>query len=76
MPILFDAERRVFKLDAKGFTYAMMVYRENYLVHLYAGAPIPDTDLSYLMYRGWFDSLSPLNPQVEDPNFSVDIQPL
>ena len=76
MPILYDSDRKVFKLDAKGFTYAMMVYRENYLVHLYAGAPIPDTDLSYLMYRGWFDSLSPSNPKVEDPYFSLDIQPL
>lgn len=76
MPILFDEKNRVFKLDAKGFTYAFMVYQENYLVHLYAGAPIPDTDLSYLMYRGRFDSLSPYNTKVDDPHFSVDINPM
>ena len=50
-----------------------MVYQENYLVHLYYGAKLPDTDLSYLMYRGKFDSLSPWNTKVDDPDFSADI---
>lgn len=76
MAITFDRQHRVFKLDTSLSTYAFMVYQENYLVHLYAGAKIPDTDLSYLMYRGRFSSLSPYNPKVEDPFFSVDIQPM
>ena len=49
MAITFDQQHRVFKLDTNLSTYAFMVYRENYLVHLYYGAKIPDTDLSYLM---------------------------
>ena len=35
MAITFDQQHRVFKLDTNLSTYAFMVYRENYLVHLY-----------------------------------------
>ena len=52
MPISFDPAKRLFRLDTKTSTYAFFVYRENYLVHLYYGAKIPDSDLEYLMYRG------------------------
>src|SRR5699024_7993700 len=34
------------------------------------------TDLSYLMFRGWFDELSPRNPKVGERVFSTDIAPL
>ena len=76
MAITFDQQHRVFKLDTSLSTYAFMVYRENYLVHLYYGAKIPDTDLSYLMGRSRFASFSPSNAKVDDPLFSVDIQPM
>ena len=76
MAITFDRQHRVFKLDTSLSTYAFMVYRENYLVHLYYGAKIPDTDLSYLMGRSRFASFSPSNAKVDDPLFSVDIQPM
>lgn len=76
MAITFDQQHRVFKLDTNLSTYAFMVYRENYLVHLYYGAKIPDTDLSYLMGRSRFASFSPSNAKVDDPLFSVDIQPM
>ena len=76
MAITFDRQHRVFKLDTNLSTYAFMVYRENYLVHLYYGAKIPDTDLSYLMGRSRFASFSPSNAKVDDPLFSVDIQPM
>lgn len=76
MPITFDKQLKVFKLENQQFTYAFMVYQENYLVHLYWGAKLPDTDLSYLMYRGRFASLSPYNTKVEDPFFSPDITPM
>ena len=45
-------------------------------MHLYYGAKIPDTDLSYLMYRSWFSSQNPYNPNIEDPRFSPDITPM
>ena len=70
MPITYDSQKRIFKLDTKTSTYALLVYRENYLVHLYYGAKLPDDNLASLMYRGRFDSLSPYNPKVEDELFS------
>ncbi|MGI6254125.1 MAG: alpha-galactosidase [Acutalibacter sp.] len=76
MPITYYPEQRLFKLDTSLSTYAFMVYQEGYLIHLYSGAKIPDTDLSYLMHRGTFASFSPANPKVEDPFFSPDIAPM
>ena len=61
MPITYDSQKRIFKLDTKTSTYALLVYRENYLVHLYYGAKLPDDNLASLMYRGRFDSLSPVS---------------
>ena len=76
MPIIFDQEHRVFKLDTNLSTYAFMVSQGDYLVHLYYGAKIPDTDLSYLMYRSAFASFSPSSPTVDDWLFSPDITPM
>ncbi len=76
MPITFDEKTKIFKLDTKDSTYAMMVFQQGYLVHLYYGAKLPDANLQHLMYRGWFDSLSPQAPGVEDPMFSADISPM
>lgn len=79
MPILFDPASRVFRLDTDVSTYAMMIYEENYLVHLYYGAKVPDAaPLAKLMTRGWFDSFSPRNPKMDDPDhvqFSLDFTP-
>jgi alpha-galactosidase len=76
MPISFDPQRKIFKLDTKTSTYAILVFEENYLVHLYYGKKIPDNNLKSMMYRGQFDSLSPYNPKVSDLRFSPDINPL
>lgn len=76
MPIRFDESKRIFQLDTKTSTYAFMVFQENYLVHLYYGAKLPGNNLKHLMYRGRFDSLSPYNTKVDDPYFSVDINPM
>ena len=76
MPIRFDESKRIFQLDTKTSTYALMVFQENYLVHLYYGAKLPGDNLKHLMYRGRFDSLSPYNTKVDDPYFSVDINPM
>lgn len=76
MPISFDEQKKILKLDTKTSTYAMLIGEGGYLVHLYYGERIPDCDLRYLMYRGWFDSLSPYSPDVDDPLFSADIIPM
>ncbi len=75
MPILFQPENQLFKLDTKTSTYAFMVHEQNYLVHLYYGPKIPDTQLKHLMYRGWYDSLSPRPRGMEDRRFSLDSIP-
>ena len=75
MSIQFDQKTNIFKLDTDVSTYAFMAYEQGYLVHLYYGPKVPDEDLSHLMYRGWYDSLSPRDPKVQDRRFSLDSIP-
>lgn len=76
MPVSFDEKTRIFKVETPRSTYALQVFDGGYLVHLYYGARVPDADLGYLGYRGWFDSLSPYPAEGKDPLFSLDINPL
>ncbi len=73
MPISYNKETGIFKLDTSASSYAFQVYEENYLVHLYYGAKIPDDNLEHLMFRGSFPSFSPSNEKVFNPMFSADI---
>ena len=75
MPIIFDSEKRIFKLDTATSSYVFEIYEQNYLVHLYYGAKIPDYNLSEFRYTGGFASFSPSNIKVEDWRFSPDINP-
>ena len=75
MPIIFDSEKRIFKLDTATSSYVFEIYEENYLVHLYYGAKIPDYNLSEFRYTGGFASFSPNNINVDDWRFSPDINP-
>lgn len=74
MPIFFDEAAKTFKLDTKDSTYVIGVHND-ILVHLYYGAKLPDANLKHMMYRGWFSSLSPYTPGVEDPLFALDVNP-
>ena len=76
MPITFDNEKRIFKLDTATSSYIFEIYEENYIVHLYYGAKIPDSNVTQLKYRGDFPSFSPNNINVSDPMFSPDVIPL
>ena len=77
MPISFDKERRIFKIDSLNSTYAICVFRGEYLVHLYYGKKIPDTNLISTAFRGGFASISPLTASTDDDGyFSLDIQPM
>ena len=76
MPIVFDSEKKIFKLDTATSSYIIEIYQENYLVHLYYGAKIPDTNVSALKYRGHFASFSPYNINVTDERFTVDMAPM
>ena len=48
MPIIFDTEKRTFKLDTPKSSYVFKVSPTGYLLHLYYGAYVPDIDLDYL----------------------------
>lgn len=76
MPISFDEKTKIFKLDTKNSSYVFTVFNGGFLTHLYYGAKLPDANLKHLMYRGWFDSLSPYAEGVDDPRFSADIAPM
>ena len=77
MPISFDKERKIFKIDSLDSTYAIGVFEGNFLVHLYYGKKIPDTNLISTAFRGGFASISPLTASTADnPYFSPDIQPM
>lgn len=77
MPISFDKERKIFKIDSLDSTYAIGVFEGDFLVHLYYGKKIPDTNLISTAFRGGFASISPLTASTADnPYFSPDIQPM
>lgn len=72
MPIHFFEENRVFKLDTAGSSYAFEVHPEGYLLHLYYGSRIEDTDLGYLAYTCRHSSVSPTVAWDPKGNFSKD----
>ncbi|MBE6814499.1 MAG: alpha-galactosidase [Ruminococcaceae bacterium] len=76
MSIIFDEQNKVFKLDTKTSTYIFGVFTGNYLVHYYYGAPIPDTNVRKLRFRGHFASFSPDSPTAREKNFSPDVTPM
>lgn len=77
MPIYFDKERKIFKIDSLDSTYAIGVFEGDFLVQLYYGKKIPDTNLISTAFRGGFASISPLTAATADNGyFSLDIQPM
>ena len=77
MPISFDKERRIFKIDSLGSTYAIGIFDGEFLVHLYYGKKIPDNNLLSTAFRGGFASISPNTASTADNGlFSLDIQPM
>ena len=75
MPIIFDSEKKIFKLDTLNSSYIFKIYRENYLVHLYYGAKIPDYNLTDFEKRNMYASFSPSNCNMTDCDFSADTYP-
>ena len=74
MPISFDSERKIFKLDTATSSYVIEIYEQNYLTHLYYGAKIPDTNLkNHKFLMNWFGSVSPQNINIKDRRFSPDV---
>ncbi len=73
MPIQFDAEHRVFKLDSESTSYAIQIGPFDYLLHLYYGPKISDTDLGYLSYTCYHSSVSPYVVMDKENYFSKDV---
>ena len=76
MPISFDSEKRIFKLDTKTSSYIFQVFEENYLINLYYGAYIPDNSVESLAMRNCNASFSPANAAIGEHGFSVDSWPM
>ena len=76
MSVFFDSEKKIFKLDTATSSYIFQIYEQNYIVHLYYGAKIPDNNVVGLKYRGGFPSFSPNNINVDDWMFSPDVTPM
>ncbi len=75
MPIIFDSEKKIFKLDTAESSYIFRIYDENYLVHLYYGAKIPDYNLKSFEDRRMYASFSASNPHMLTRDFSADVYP-
>ena len=71
MPISFDSERKIFKLDAGDTSYAFMIEKHNYLSHLYYGPELSTMDLEYL-YRPTVRGFAPY-PEGMQPEASRDV---
>ncbi len=76
MSIIFDSEKRVFKLDTPSSSYALEISPAGYLLHLYYGAFVPDTDLDYLRTRLRNASFSAAVAEHEEKGLSLDTAPL
>ncbi len=73
MPISFDSEKRIFKLDTPTSSYIFQAYKEDYLIHLYYGAYIPDSGVEFLAPHQHNASFSPSNPVLEEASgFTCD----
>lgn len=74
MAIVFDEQKKLFRLDTADSSYVIGIFEENYLLGLYYGAKIPDWHSDGFLTR--FNGFSPQNPAVRDPYFSPDTAPM
>jgi len=72
MAITYIKELNAFKLDTPDSTYAFRVSPTGFLLHLYYGAYVPDTDLAYLGKMIGVSSTSALVPSDEENGLSLD----
>ena len=76
MAIQFIEDSKIFKLDTCASTYVFQIFKEGYLVHLYYGAKLPDSNLSSFVYHGNFASFCPENEHLQHTRFSIDVAPM
>ncbi len=76
--ITFNSEQKIFKLDTPNSSYIIGLGAENYLLNLYYGAFLPDTDADLWSNakRSRSASFSPSNPHIPNEEFSSDVAPM
>lgn len=76
MPIVIDAEKRLFTLHTKNTTYQMKADRFGTFLHLYYGERTDDSDKSYtICLRGRGFSGNPYELGKEHSEYSLDVLP-
>ena len=76
MPVIFDSEKKIFKLDTKGSSYVFAVNQDGILVHTYYGAPVEECDLSYLNERFSTPGICPKPHYAPGGTFTLDTAPI
>ena len=76
MSIVYLEDKKIFKLDTAGSTYVIAVDDDNFLLHLYYGAPIPDVNLTDFANRCRYASFSATIPSRDGTDFSPDTWPM
>ena len=76
MPIIYDSDKRIFKLDTNESSYIMEVFTGGVLTSLYYGAWVPDIDVDRLRLReSGCSSFSPKLSDTNDGSFAPDMSP-
>ena len=75
MSIQFYPENKIFKLDTNSTSYAIQINKYGYLLHLYYGAAVSDSELDYLAYTCPHGAHFPRveSETAENPFFSKDL---
>lgn len=76
MPIIYDKQKRTFKLDTATSSYIIGIYEQNYLLNLYYGAFIPETYVPGRECRQRNASFSLANPLIGENAFTPDTAPI
>ena len=76
MAIKYNNEQKTFSLETKKSTYQMKVDDHGVLLHTYFGAPIDDSDFSYLIGPEDHGFSGQPGDEIKDRTYSMDYYPL
>lgn len=76
MPITFNSEKRIFKLDTNESSYVFGINEYGIPVHFYYGATVGDDDLSYLAERWGLSGVQARPACAASSLFNMGTQPL
>jgi len=76
MPISFNEDKKIFKLDTCTTSYIFGVGEGGYLISLYYGKKLDEVNFTDYTFRDYFASFSPSTPDVVNDYFSADVTPL